>query len=134
MACGGSGSGCQSDCYRNRDEEEGEEVVVPTPEAKTTTSPAANDNHQSLCIKCKANETMSFAGRATGDDARFCADCFRSNLFGKFRLAVTSNAMICPTDNVLVAFSGGPSSRSLFLFFLSFFFSTQFSFYAVFGF
>ncbi|XP_075637002.1 cytoplasmic tRNA 2-thiolation protein 2-like [Castanea sativa] len=41
----------------------------------------------------------------------FCIECFRSNLYGKFRLAVTSHAMITPTDNVLVAFSDGPSSR-----------------------
>ncbi|KAF3974878.1 hypothetical protein CMV_001822 [Castanea mollissima] len=41
----------------------------------------------------------------------FCIACFRSNLYGKFRLAVTSHAMITPTDNILVAFSGGPSSR-----------------------
>ncbi|KAF3592425.1 hypothetical protein DY000_02028035 [Brassica cretica] len=45
------------------------------------------------------------------DYGRFCADCFRSNVFGKFRLAVTSHAMITPSDNVLVAFSGGSSSR-----------------------
>ncbi|MCI87390.1 cytoplasmic tRNA 2-thiolation protein 2-like, partial [Trifolium medium] len=62
-----------------------------------------------LCIKCKLNDVVSGYGGI--DDGRFCADCFRSNLFGKFRLAVTSNAMISPTDKVLVAFSGGPSSR-----------------------
>jgi tRNA(Ile)-lysidine synthase TilS/MesJ len=32
-------------------------------------------------------------------------------IYGKFRLTVTSHAMISPSDNVLVAFSGGPSSR-----------------------
>ncbi|XP_015898174.3 cytoplasmic tRNA 2-thiolation protein 2 isoform X2 [Ziziphus jujuba] len=107
MACNGSDSGCRSNCYRNRDEEDEEVAAVPSPETK----PVANGNNQGLCIKCKANQPMSFAGRRTDDDARFCGDCFRSNLFGKFRLAVTSNAMICPTDNVLVAFSGGASSR-----------------------
>ncbi|KAF2553884.1 hypothetical protein F2Q68_00037962 [Brassica cretica] len=50
------------------------------------------------------------------DYGRFCADCFRSNVFGKFRLAVTSHAMITPSDNVLVAFSGGSSSRLILCF------------------
>uniref|UniRef100_A0A0E0MP50 Cytoplasmic tRNA 2-thiolation protein 2 n=1 Tax=Oryza punctata TaxID=4537 RepID=A0A0E0MP50_ORYPU len=40
-----------------------------------------------------------------------CGECFRANLFGKFKLAVTSNAMVRPTDSVLLAFSGGPASR-----------------------
>ncbi|KAF0888920.1 hypothetical protein E2562_020142 [Oryza meyeriana var. granulata] len=40
-----------------------------------------------------------------------CGECFRAHLFGKFKLAVTSNAMVRPTDSVLLAFSGGPASR-----------------------
>ena len=101
MAC--NGSGCQSGCYK--DEEEGATCAKPTEPAKTTDS-ASNGN---LCVKCKLNDAVSGYGGV--DDGRFCADCFRSNLFGKFRFAVTSNAMISPTDKVLVAFSGGPSSR-----------------------
>ncbi|KAL7138480.1 hypothetical protein ABFS83_10G166900 [Erythranthe nasuta] len=70
---------------------------------------------EDVCIKCKVNGTIATTHPAVtgsgGDAGRFCADCFRSNLFGKFRFAVTSNAMISPTDNVLVAFSGGSSSR-----------------------
>ncbi|KAL9237965.1 hypothetical protein vseg_012452 [Gypsophila vaccaria] len=62
-----------------------------------------------LCVKCKLNAPLSGGGAA--DDARFCSSCFRANLFAKFRLAVTSNAMISPTDRVLVAFSAGPCSR-----------------------
>ncbi|KAL5205203.1 hypothetical protein ABZP36_033412 [Zizania latifolia] len=40
-----------------------------------------------------------------------CGECFRAHLFGKFKLSVTSNAMVRPTDSVLLAFSGGPASR-----------------------
>ncbi|XP_062113415.1 cytoplasmic tRNA 2-thiolation protein 2 [Humulus lupulus] len=120
MACT-SGSGCQSNCYKNEEDDHERGVVPPpTPPTNTTKSaaaaaaqpnPIANGNHHGLCLKCKANRPISSESSASGDDARFCGDCFRSNLFGKFRLAVTSNAMISPTDKVLVAFSGGPSSR-----------------------
>ncbi|MED6170841.1 hypothetical protein PIB30_034930 [Stylosanthes scabra] len=101
MAC--NGSGCQSGCYK---EEEEEEPKLENPEVATKTDSASNGN---ICVKCKLNESVSGYGGI--DDGRFCADCFKSNLFGKFRYAVTSNAMISPTDKVLVAFSGGPSSR-----------------------
>lgn len=56
------------------------------------------------CTKCGEEE-------ARKDCNGLCVGCFRAYLFGKFKLAVTSNAMISPTDKVLVAFSGGPSSR-----------------------
>ncbi|PON86905.1 Cytoplasmic tRNA 2-thiolation protein [Trema orientale] len=113
MAC--SASGCQSNCYRIEEDDH----EAPTPPTQTTPSsssgepaPIANGNHShGLCLKCKANRPISSSSSGSGDDARFCGDCFRSNLFGKFRLAVTSNAMISPTDKVLVAFSGGLSSR-----------------------
>ena len=49
---------------------------------------------------------------AVSGGAGMCRECFRAYLFGKFKLAVTSNAMVCPTDAVLLAFSGGPASRS----------------------
>ncbi|KAK4272524.1 hypothetical protein QN277_021069 [Acacia crassicarpa] len=108
MAC--NGTGCKSNCYK--DEEAGvAEVASCTQSAERTKSGAAEANpiSDTLCIKCKVNEAISGYGGI--DDGRFCADCFRNNLFGKFRFSVTSNAMITPTDKVLVAFSGGPSSR-----------------------
>ncbi|KAG8049116.1 hypothetical protein GUJ93_ZPchr0009g1982 [Zizania palustris] len=49
---------------------------------------------------------MIAAGVAVG----LCGECFRAHLFGKFKLAVTSNAMVRPTDSVLLAFSGAPAS------------------------
>lgn len=99
MACNGAG-GCESGCYKD------EETTCGQPTASSETESKSSTN---ICIKCKLNDVISGYGGI--DDGRFCADCFRSNLFGKFRLAVTSNAMISPTDKVLVAFSGGPSSR-----------------------
>ncbi|PSS01804.1 Cytoplasmic tRNA 2-thiolation protein [Actinidia chinensis var. chinensis] len=115
MACGSGGS-CQSGCYKdNGDEEDQHSQKKETANGVAT---SGNDvNNQDLCVKCKSNETIATANPAAaaiasgGDGGRFCAECFRSNLFGKFRFAVTSNAMISPSDNVLVAFSGGTSSR-----------------------
>ncbi|KAK7336552.1 hypothetical protein VNO77_17096 [Canavalia gladiata] len=98
MAC--NGSGCESGCYKD------EEGMCNQPTKSTGNNSTSPSN---LCIKCKLNDAVSGYGGI--DDGRFCADCFKSNLFGKFRFAVTSNAMITPTDKVLVAFSGGPSSR-----------------------
>ncbi|XP_011048047.1 PREDICTED: cytoplasmic tRNA 2-thiolation protein 2 [Populus euphratica] len=100
MSC--NSSGCQSNCYKNGDQVS-DSPPPPPPLA------AANDSNN-LCLKCKTNSPIT-PGSLSGDEARFCADCFRSNIYGKFRLAVTSHAMISPSDNVLVAFSGGPSSR-----------------------
>ncbi|WCJ33468.1 Cytoplasmic tRNA 2-thiolation protein 2 [Euphorbia peplus] len=100
MSC--NSSSCQSNCYKNDDQ-------LPPPSLHPTNStPNQNPN---FCIKCKINHPISTDFVRGADDARFCPDCFRSNLFGKFRLAVTSHAMITPSDNVLVALSGGPASR-----------------------
>ncbi|KAK0595396.1 hypothetical protein LWI29_006191 [Acer saccharum] len=68
--------------------------------------PAWMTDFESLCVKCKVNEPVS----GTSDDGRFSRECFRSNLYRKFKLAVTSNAMITASDNLLVAFSSGSSS------------------------
>lgn len=99
MACGKSL--CQSGGCHKYDEE----VDKQTP--LMATRGLINGN---LCVKCKASTAVA-GGAGGGEDGRFCADCFRGSLFGKFRLAVTSNGMISPSDKVLVAFSGGPSSR-----------------------
>ncbi|KAL9409210.1 hypothetical protein AB3S75_047573 [Citrus x aurantiifolia] len=96
MACN-SATGCESGCYKNEFEQD----------LKPATETISDSNEQNLCVKCKANEPTAGAG----EDGKHCLDCFRSNLFGKFRLAVASNALITPADNVLVAFSGGPCSR-----------------------
>lgn len=111
MACGAGN--CQSGCFRDDDDS----VVTEKKKLTNGTLSSGSDidlpNHHNLCLKCKVNETLASSGTVSvdGDIGRFCFDCFRGNLFGKFKLAVTSNAMISPTDNVLVAFSGGPSSR-----------------------
>ncbi|KAK6149146.1 hypothetical protein DH2020_016671 [Rehmannia glutinosa] len=118
MACN-SGT-CQSGCYKDEysvDEDDQKRRPVPeNGEGCNQVSPCAGDSGgRGHCIKCKVNETIADTHPTLtgggGDSRRFCADCFRSNLYGKFRFAVTSNAMISPSDNVLVAFSGGSSSR-----------------------
>jgi cytoplasmic tRNA 2-thiolation protein 2 len=60
------------------------------------------------CGKCDGGGPAVAASGGAG----MCRECFRAHLFGKFKLAVTSNAMVRPTDAVLLAFSGGPASRS----------------------
>ncbi|PHU05821.1 hypothetical protein BC332_26643 [Capsicum chinense] len=116
MACN-SGT-CQSGCYRD-DTSIGAAESPPVAKKNEPLNDVVNSRRttehldNSICIKCKVNTTIAastadvFVVDGGGSDAgRFCVDCFRSNLFGKFRLAVTANAMISPSDNVLVAFSG----------------------------
>ncbi|KAL2923587.1 Cytoplasmic tRNA 2-thiolation protein 2 [Bienertia sinuspersici] len=64
-----------------------------------------------VCVKCKLNDAVAGGVAGGGEYGRFCVDCFRGSLFGKFRFSVTSCGMIAPTDKVLVAFSAGPCSR-----------------------
>lgn len=109
MAC--NGTGCQSGCYEdsNRDEDGNLSKDKKLTGNDSRDGGGNHHRHQTMCLKCKATEATIFTGGDGG--GRFCADCFRSNLYGKFKLAVTSNALISPTDKILVAFSGGPSSR-----------------------
>ncbi|ERN06930.1 cytoplasmic tRNA 2-thiolation protein 2 [Amborella trichopoda] len=60
-----------------------------------------------LCCKCQERDGVAKANQTES----LCPPCLRSSLFAKFKLAVTSHAMISPTDKLLVAFSGGPASR-----------------------
>ncbi|KAI7990216.1 Cytoplasmic tRNA 2-thiolation protein 2 [Camellia lanceoleosa] len=109
MAC--SSGSCESGCYKDKNGEEDQQLGKK--KAVNGVVKIGNDlNSTNLCIKCKSNQTIATTiPTAAGDASRFCSDCFRTNLFGKFRFAVTSNAMISPEDNVLVAFSGDTSSR-----------------------
>uniref|UniRef100_A0A2P2KZ71 Uncharacterized protein MANES_09G022000 n=1 Tax=Rhizophora mucronata TaxID=61149 RepID=A0A2P2KZ71_RHIMU len=113
MACSNTPGGCQSNCHNNVEEPQDFVQTLGNKNTATTTTTTAEflqQQQKNLCVKCKANPPIA-AGGGGGDEGRFCGDCFRSNLYAKFRLAVTSHAMITPSDNVLVAFSGGPSSR-----------------------
>ncbi|KAK6244178.1 hypothetical protein QUC31_010587 [Theobroma cacao] len=103
MACN-SATCNSSGCYKEYEVEE--EQRQPTTRGGINGSATT---HQNLCVKCKSNEPVCCG--IGGDDARFCKDCFKTNLYGKFKQAVSYNAMITPSDKVLVAFSGGPSSR-----------------------
>ncbi|KAJ3685526.1 hypothetical protein LUZ61_014690 [Rhynchospora tenuis] len=91
------GSACGSNCVPKdiEGEEEGERLKRLSLDEESSVR---------RCTKCGEEE-------ARKDCNGLCAGCFRAYLYGKFKLAVTSNAMISPTDKVLVAFSGGPSSR-----------------------
>ncbi|KAI3890263.1 hypothetical protein MKW92_046330 [Papaver armeniacum] len=90
--CGGAGGGCYKD-------EEEKQVLV-----------SENKNqHHYICLKCKVEESISSSSGGFTSD--LCFVCFRSNLFGKFKQSITTNDLISPTDKVLVAFSGGHSSR-----------------------
>lgn len=101
MAC--NSSTCNSSgCYKGYEEEE-----QPKPNTKAAVN--GGNSCQNLCVKCKVNEPVCCG--IGGENSRFCKDCFKNNLYGKFKQAVTYNAMITPPDKVLVAFSGGPSSR-----------------------
>lgn len=103
MAC--NSSTCNSSgCYKGYEEEE-----QPKPNTKAAVN--GGNSCQNLCVKCKVNEPVCCG--IGGENSRFCKDCFKNNLYGKFKQAVTYNAMITPPDKVLVAFSGGPSSRFL---------------------
>ncbi|KMZ57378.1 Cytoplasmic tRNA 2-thiolation protein 2 [Zostera marina] len=105
-SCGGSGGGgggCGSQCSSLRDSpsvvgEEGNEILEVVENA------SVSNGHRSIlrCSKC---------GEETAVYNKLCLDCFRSFLYNKFKVSVTSNAMISPVDCVLVAFSGGPASR-----------------------
>ncbi|CAN8276442.1 unnamed protein product [Cochlearia groenlandica] len=98
MAC--NSSSCESGCYG------GDKEIEIKVEDDTISGVCF------VCVKCKTKEPVKF-GDGGSEDERFCVDCYRSNVFGKFRLAVTCHAMITPHDNVLVAFSCGSSSRVL---------------------
>ncbi|KAF3333885.1 cytoplasmic tRNA 2-thiolation protein 2 [Carex littledalei] len=89
------GSACGSNCVAKVIEGEGERLKRLSLDEESSVR---------RCTKCGEEE-------ARKDCNGLCAGCFRAYLYGKFKLAVTSNAMISPTDKVLVAFSGGPSSR-----------------------
>ncbi|KAL8493984.1 hypothetical protein ACS0TY_024964 [Phlomoides rotata] len=108
-------SGCSRDEYSVDEDGQGRRTFPENVRSSQASPRRGNSNDYGLCLKCKVNETISVTHPAVagggGDGGRFCADCFRGNLFGKFRFAVTSNAMISPSEKVLVAFSGGSSSR-----------------------
>ncbi|KAL5717790.1 hypothetical protein ACHQM5_010755 [Ranunculus cassubicifolius] len=95
MACGTTGACGGSGCAKDSD---GCENSPPTA-SPLPASPAPN-----ICYKCKEVDVV----KSTGG---LCGGCFDISLFAKFRQAITTQDLISSTDNVLVAFSGGPCSR-----------------------
>ncbi|KAL2613451.1 hypothetical protein R1flu_025143 [Riccia fluitans] len=61
-----------------------------------------------LCIKCKDGVPAITVGNQTEP---MCASCLYVSLLSKFKTAVNNHGLITPSDNVLVAVSGGPASR-----------------------
>ncbi|KAK2994526.1 hypothetical protein RJ640_010804 [Escallonia rubra] len=92
MAC--NTATCQSGgCYKDSDAEQQHPVTEQNPSTNGVAPSGDNNHHPSnLCLKCKTNKsiaaTTSAAAAAAGDGGRFCVDCFRGNLFGKFRVAL----------------------------------------------
>lgn len=101
-SCGGGGA-CGSNCSRSGGGGDDEtRNLLPEPETRSGADDDGQSRPRRLCFKCGETEEAHNS---------MCPPCFRASVFGKFKLAVTTNAMIAPTDNVLVAFSGGPASR-----------------------
>ncbi|KAF7070713.1 hypothetical protein CFC21_076190 [Triticum aestivum] len=96
-SCGGAGCGTHCSSSTSSSVEDAPEGIL----GRLSISGAA-----ASCGKCGGGAVVVVAG-----GVGLCGECLRAQLFGKFKLAVTSNAMVRPTDSVLVAFSGGPASR-----------------------
>ncbi|KAF9612858.1 hypothetical protein IFM89_004268 [Coptis chinensis] len=79
---------CGSGCYKAEEEEVEKEI----------------ENTGRTCYKCKVAKIIESTGG-------LCGECLDRSLFAKFKQAVSTQNLISPTDNVLLAFSGGPCSR-----------------------
>ncbi|KAG0466182.1 hypothetical protein HPP92_017762 [Vanilla planifolia] len=88
-SCGGDGDGaCESYCRRTEDEEPSPQPAIDAVEEDNRGKLGKlYKSGQAFCFKC-GEEKPVWNG--------LCLGCFRSSLFGKFKLAVTSNAMISP--------------------------------------
>ncbi|KAG6542441.1 hypothetical protein Mapa_016131 [Marchantia paleacea] len=74
----------------------------------TSVSVTAVAGASRLCIKCKDGVPAITVGNQTEP---LCASCLHVSIISKFKTAVNNHGLITPADNVLVAVSGGPSSR-----------------------
>ncbi|MCO5614652.1 hypothetical protein L7F22_068936 [Adiantum nelumboides] len=60
-----------------------------------------------VCCKCKEAPAQVAANQTEV----LCAACLNTSLFSKFKTAINTHELIQPSHRVLLAFSGGPSSR-----------------------
>ncbi|KAI5070507.1 hypothetical protein GOP47_0014850 [Adiantum capillus-veneris] len=63
--------------------------------------------HTKVCCKCKEAPAQVAANQTEV----LCASCLNTSLFSKFKTAINMHDLIRPSHKVLLAFSGGPSSR-----------------------
>ncbi|KAL3679509.1 hypothetical protein R1sor_022465 [Riccia sorocarpa] len=91
ISCESDGGGCGSGCS----------CTSSLPQKATSVA-------SRLCIKCKDGIPAVTVGNQTEP---MCATCLYGSLLSKFKTAVNNHGLITPSDNVLVAVSGGPASR-----------------------
>ena len=61
------------------------------------------------CFKCKESPADVIANQREP----LCGSCLHMSLLSKFKTALGKTATLKPNEKVLIAFSGGPSSRSV---------------------
>lgn len=104
MACE-SGQGCGSGGEGNCNTDSCSSETSACNQSKPTLN---FDNAQPrICTKCKEEDAPA--------NELLCASCLHMSLMSKFKTAVNKNSLVMPFDNVLLAFSGGPASRSDYL-------------------
>jgi cytoplasmic tRNA 2-thiolation protein 2 len=91
-------------CSRLEDDDDDASTVIP--KAKPSLTP---DRNEKTCMKCKAEPSVVIA--RTKDP--MCGSCFDVYFAHRFRATFGKTKLVRQGEKVLVAFSGGPSSRSM---------------------
>lgn len=94
----GSGQGCGSNSCNSE------------PSCSQTEPNIHRTAGQRICIKCKEEAPCN---------EPLCSTCLYMSLLSKFKTAVNKDSLVVPSDNVLLAFSGGSASRFLSTLFLT---------------
>jgi hypothetical protein len=86
--CGSSSCGSQEACCAPQKKPTGSQLV--------------------FCVKCKEGVV---ARVVANQSEPMCLGCLHASLLSKFKTAINNHSLVTPSDNVLLAFSGGPASR-----------------------
>jgi hypothetical protein len=86
--CGSSSCGSQEACCAPQKKHTGSQLV--------------------FCVKCKEGVV---ARVVANQSEPMCLGCLHASLLSKFKTAINNHSLVTPSDNVLLAFSGGPASR-----------------------